>query len=92
MTKEVFDVIARKIKNKSRMVIRAASFEGHGINGSDATNFSNGGECRFEYIQAYDSFIHIRFGYNGYMRDIYLPYEAIVWVEERNYDVKYEGR
>lgn len=92
MTKEAFDVIIKKIGDKSRMVIRAKSFEGHGINGTDPTSFSNGRDCRFGYVKAYDSFVHIRFGYNGYMRDIYLPYEAIEWIEERTYDVEYKGR
>ena len=86
MTKKVFDEIMGKVRNKSRVVICVRAIHGRGINGVDELAFSNTEKSRFEFIESLESYIIIKFGYNGYMRKIYIPFEEISRIEEREYD------
>lgn len=86
MDKKIFDDIMSNISDYSRVRIWAKGFRGLGINGTDAVIFENSKKTRLEFLSSEVSYIRIRYGYNGYMRKIYLPYESIQWIEEREYD------
>ncbi len=86
MTKKVFDEIMGKVSDKSKVVICVRAIQGRGINGVDALEFSNTRNTLFEFIESLEDYIVIEFGYNGYMRTIYIPFEEISRIEERKYD------
>ena len=86
MTKETFDMILNEVEDKSRLVITCNVIEGHGINGTDTTQFCCKRNAMFRLLGQTDEYVVVWFGYNGYMRKIFLPYDTIAWVEEREYD------
>ncbi len=86
MNKKIFDEIIGNVGDMQRLVIHTKAIHGMGINGVDAQSFSNSKKTDFELVSSHESYVLIRFGYNGYIRQIYLPYETIDWIEEREYD------
>ena len=87
MTKELFEkILEEEITDRERLTLRIKGFIGRGINGVDARTFTNSKDYAFEIVECKDEYLCCRYGYKPYIRRVFIPYDQIMWVEQKEYD------